>query len=124
MVDAYIPDLKYGNNRCANKWSGVENYVETAHNCIDEMVSQGVPVFVRILILPGHGRCCHVPAIRWLKDYKDRVVLNLMEQYFPEAGMADVQGAMADRPKTNESKMLQKEAKKAGLRLISKGGVQ
>lgn len=124
VVDVYIPDLKYGNNRCASEWSGVENYIETAYACIEEMASQGVPVFVRILILPGHGICCHIPAIRWLKNYKKMVALNLMEQYFPENGMADVHGAMADRPEAWEIEMLQKEARKAGLRFVSKGGVQ
>ncbi|MBI5410298.1 MAG: hypothetical protein HZA14_13125 [Nitrospirae bacterium] len=98
VVDAYIPDLKYGNDRCAKKWSGVKNYIDTAHNSIVEMASQAVPVFVRILILPGHGSCCHLQSINWLKDYEDKVVLNLMGQYFPENDMVDILGPMADRP--------------------------
>lgn len=124
VVDTYIPDLKYGNDECAAKWSSVRNYVETAHNGINEMIVQGVPVFVRILILPGHGRCCHVHVIRWLEKHKDKMTLNLMEQYFPENGMEKVLGAMADRPKAWEIKMLRKEARKAGLSLINKGGRQ
>ncbi len=122
VVDVYIPDLKYGNNQCGCEWSGVKNYIDTVHYRIDEMVSQGVPVFVRILILPGHGSCCHVPAIKWLKRYKDNVVLNLMGQYFPENGITDVQGPMSGRPETREIRMLQKEARKAGLQLINEGG--
>lgn len=118
VVDVYIPDLKYGNDKCAAKWSGVKGYIETAQRCIGEMVHQGAPVFVRMLILPGHSECCHIPSIRWLKEYRDSVLVNIMDQYYPEINITKLDGPMANRPGVEEVQRVINEAEKAGLNLI------
>lgn len=121
VVDVYIPDLKYGNTQCASEWSGVENYIETAHDSINEMVSQGVPVFVRILILPGHTGCCHIPSILWLRRHRKVIAINLMDQYYPEFGASIMHGAMVNRPDSKECKLIHDKAREAELHLISRG---
>lgn len=118
VVDVYIPDLKYGDDECAATWSGCERYVDTAHTCIAEMARQGVPVIVRMLILPGHSECCHIPSINWLKDYAPSVSLNIMNQYYPDFKITGLNGPMAQRPEAREVQKIITEVEKAGINLI------
>lgn len=117
-VDVYIPDLKYGNDKCAAKWSGITGYVKKAHDCIAEMANQNVPVFVRMLVLPGHSKCCHIPSIHFLKRYADSISLNLMDQYHPEFSLSEPEGPMSGSPEAKEIWQILDEAKRAGLKLI------
>lgn len=118
VVDAYIPDLKYGNEECAAKWSGVKGYVEIAQKCIGEMAQQRVPVFVRILILPSHSECCHLPSIRWLKKFREYVSVNIMAQYHTDSAITEADGPMANCPTPEEVQLVYNEARKAGLNQI------
>lgn len=118
IVDVYIPDLKYGDDKCTAKWSGVKGYIETAQKCISEMAQQRVPVFVRILILPGHSGCCYLPSIRWLKELRDYVSVNIMAQYHPDFTITEADGPMADYPTPEEVQLVYNEVRKAGLKQI------
>jgi len=40
LVDIYLPDLKYYDNRLAKKYSGIDNYFEYAQKAIHEMYRQ------------------------------------------------------------------------------------
>jgi amidophosphoribosyltransferase len=55
-----------------------------AADAIETMCSQDVPVFVRMLVLPGHVECCHLPALELLAPWRERVSLNVMAQYLPD----------------------------------------
>ena len=35
VVDIYVPDLKYRNNDCGYRWSGVQGYFDVARQTID-----------------------------------------------------------------------------------------
>jgi len=48
------------------------------------MVNSGSKIIVRILVLPGHGKCCHEPAINLLSKYKDNIKISILDQYVPE----------------------------------------
>ena len=95
IVDIYMPDFKYYDNRLSFKFSGVKNYFENAEKSIEEMFSQtgelvlddsGVArkgVLIRHLILPGQVE----DSKKVLKtiaesDFKESF-LSLMSQYFP-----------------------------------------
>lgn len=99
IVDIYLPDFKYSDNRLGLEYSGAKNYVETALSAISEMFRQkgslsldgeGIAkkgVLVRHLVLPNHTRNS-IEALNILKEnFGDLLTLSLMGQYVP-AGKA------------------------------------
>ncbi|MEK7812559.1 MAG: radical SAM protein, partial [Candidatus Desantisbacteria bacterium] len=119
IVDAYIPDVKYGNDNCAKKWSQTYGYTETVKGCIDEITSQDVPIYVRILVLPGHNECCHIPTIHWLKEYHDRIMVNIMEQYSPDSTITKSDGQMANYSKPEDVQTIINETRQCGLKQMA-----
>ncbi len=99
IVDIYLPDFKYSDNKLGLEYSGAENYVETALSAICEMIRQkgklklddeGIAkkgVLVRHLVLPNHTRNS-IEVLNILKEnFGDLLTLSLMGQYTP-AGLA------------------------------------
>jgi len=84
ITDVWLPDLRYGNDRCAKELSGVDNYMKYAKVGLDAMIQQDSKIIVRILVLPGHVSCCHEPATELLSQYKDKVWVSVLDQYVPE----------------------------------------
>lgn len=104
LVDIYMPDFKYHNNKIAHQFSGVKNYFENAKESILEMFEQ-----VGALKLDSEGRAVRGLLIRHLilpgqvQNSKDVLksmaecglqdsYLSLMSQYFPayQAGETDI----------------------------------
>jgi len=110
LVDIYLPDLKYADNRLGKALSAVPDYFEVATAAIREMVRQtGLVqwegekvkkgVIVRHLILPG----CVDNSLRvldWLgENFKPgEILVSLMRQYTPMPGLP----APLDRRITDE----------------------
>lgn len=101
IVDIYLPDFKYSDNKLGLEYSGAENYAETALSAINEMFRQkgklslddkGIAtkgVLVRHLVLPNHTRNS-IEALNILKEYfGDLLTLSLMGQYTPQALACD-----------------------------------
>ena len=101
IVDIYLPDFKYSDNRLGLEYSGAENYVETALSAISEMLRQkgklklddkGIAergVLVRHLVLPNHTRNS-IEALNILKEkFGDDLTLSLMGQYVPAGKAVD-----------------------------------
>lgn len=99
-VDIYLPDLKYADNRLAEKLSGAGDYFEIAAAAIREMVRQtGAPrwdgeklksgVIVRHLILPGYVENS-LKVLDWLGENfaSGEILVSLMRQYTPMQGLA------------------------------------
>lgn len=95
IVDVYLPDLKYFDNKLGEKYSNCKNYFEYASEAIEEMYKQvgrckfnsdGMiekGVIVRHLILP---ECSNDSKniIKYLYDrYKNNIYLSIMNQYTP-----------------------------------------
>ncbi|MCS7106741.1 MAG: radical SAM protein [Acidilobaceae archaeon] len=90
VIDIWLPDLKYGNDSCARRLSGVKNYFAVATRNILEAYEEGEgSVIVRHLVLPNHLECCTRPVLRWLAEKVPGAVLNLMDQYRPEYKAAE-----------------------------------
>ncbi len=83
VVDLYLGDFKYGNDRCAFRYSKVRNYMETVGQNFKAAADQA-EVLVRHLVMPGHLDCCTRPIMRWIAENTPHVRLNLMFQYRPE----------------------------------------
>ncbi len=95
VCDAYIPDCKYGNDACAVALSNVPGYTGVMRAAVEEMCRQGVPVYVRMLVLPGHVECCHLPCLELLAPYREQIQLNVMSQYMPDFLIRPSDGALA-----------------------------
>jgi putative pyruvate formate lyase activating enzyme len=85
VVDIWLPDFKYGNNECALRLSKVPRYMETITRNLKIAVEWG-DMIIRHLVLPNHIECCSKPVLKWISDNipKERVVVNIMDQYRPE----------------------------------------
>ena len=99
LVDIYLPDLKYSDNRVAKVLSGAPDYFEVATAAIREMVRQVGPVqwkgekvvkgvIVRHLILPGFVDNS-LRVLDWLGENfrPGEILVSLMRQYTPMEGM-------------------------------------
>lgn len=96
VVDIYLPDLKYGDKRIAQRYSGVKDYVRHARAALREMYHQtgdklyldeaGVAcraLIVRHLVLPGDMAGTEA-CLRFLsEELSPRVSVSLMAQYYP-----------------------------------------
>ena len=110
LVDIYLPDLKYADNRLAKVLSGCGDYFQVATAAIKEMVKQVGPVqwdgdkvvkgvIIRHLILPGFVDNS-LKVLDWIGDTfaSGEVLVSLMRQYTPMPGLP----APLDRPITEE----------------------
>jgi putative pyruvate formate lyase activating enzyme len=114
LIDVFLLDFKYGNNRCAEKLSCAPKYWETCtRNHLD--AQKHGELIVRVLILPEHNECCTQPILSWIaKNLGLDVRLNLMDQYRPEwkANQIPELRRRVTRNEFDEAKQL---AKKVGL---------
>lgn len=84
LVDVYLPDFKYGNDKCAERLSKVKNYTAVVKRNL-KLAFRDSEVVIRHLVLPNHIECCTKPVLKFIADnFKDKVILNLMDQYRPE----------------------------------------
>ncbi len=103
VVDAYVPDAKFYALECGARLAGAPKYFEILESGLYEMVTQKVPMIVRILVLPGHIECCHKPMIDFLAQYSKKIILNIMGQYYPDYQIELDHGPeMIRRPYVNE----------------------
>jgi putative pyruvate formate lyase activating enzyme len=95
IIDIYLPDLRYADNKTGKKYSGVSDYVEHSHAAIKEMYRQvgklvmddeGVArqgLIVRHLILPDRLAGSE-ESLGWLaNEVSAKVTVSIMSQYYP-----------------------------------------
>ncbi len=95
IIDIYLPDIKYSNNKEALKYSGIKDYVEinrlalkNMYNQVKELVmdAEGVAIsglMIRHLVLPA-GISGYKDSFRFIADELSvNVPVSLMSQYFP-----------------------------------------
>jgi len=84
IVDIYLSDFKYGNDKCAEKLSKVKNYTKIIkRNHL--LAFKDSELVIRHLVLPNHIECCTKPIFDFIsKNFKDKVIVNIMDQYRPE----------------------------------------
>jgi putative pyruvate formate lyase activating enzyme len=95
VIDIYMPDIKYWDERTGFGLSGIKNYPEVARLAIKEMHrqvgdleldGQGIAsrgLIVRHLILPGHTEESK-KIIDFIAALSPQTYLNLMDQYHPD----------------------------------------
>jgi len=83
VIDVYLTDFKYGNDKCAMRLSNAPNYMQvTQRNHLS--ARKDSEVIVRHLVLPGHIDCCTKPVLTWIAENLKDVKVNVMAQYRPE----------------------------------------
>ena len=94
LIDIYLTDMKYYDDKYAIKYSKAPNYFNICKKAISEMYKQvGKPIYknnvlikgitVRHLILPGLVEDSK-KILKYLYDtYKDNIIISIMNQYTP-----------------------------------------
>ncbi|ASJ12595.1 radical SAM protein [Thermococcus thioreducens] len=86
IVDVYLADFKWGNDRCALRYSKVPRYWEVVTR--DFLLAAGhfgAEFLVRHLVMPDHLDCCTRPVLEWIAENLGKDVrVNVMFQYRPE----------------------------------------
>ncbi|MHC1591962.1 MAG: radical SAM protein, partial [Candidatus Helarchaeales archaeon] len=89
IMDFWLPDFKYGNNECAEKYSNAPNYLETVQRNLKmhhewlEKNGFSQNTIIRHLVMPNHVECCTIPILEWISTNLPGVMVNIMEQYHP-----------------------------------------
>jgi len=83
IVDVYLTDWKYGNDKCALRLSNAPNYTEIIERN-HRLGREQAEMIIRHLVLPGHIDCCTRPALTWIAENLRGVQVNVMAQYRPE----------------------------------------
>lgn len=93
LVDVFLVDYKYADNRLAKKYSAAPNYAETAQAAIREMKRQqpkdivvdGVltkGVIIRHLVLPTHTDDS-INCLKFVASLDNKSIVSIMSQYNP-----------------------------------------
>ncbi|MCK4224898.1 MAG: radical SAM protein [candidate division Zixibacteria bacterium] len=95
IIDVYLPDMRYSDNRIAKKLSSVENYVEVNRKAIKQMYhqvenlvtdEQGIArkgLIIRHLILPDNLAGSEETFQFIKREISEYAYVSLMGQYFP-----------------------------------------
>jgi len=120
VIDVYLPDVKYGAEPCGRRCSGVANYPAVALRAVSAMLRQGVCVIARILVLPGHAECCHVPVLNTLARCAadGRLTVSVRGQYAPDWRISPKDGAMFARPLREEVLRVEQICADLGLAMV------
>lgn len=120
ICDVYIPDFKYGNDACATRCSEAPGYADNARHLIQEMVQQRVPVFVRMLVLPGHEQCCHEPVLTVLAGLSasGHLYVSIQGGYLPEWKALSLRGPLSRYPRARDVAAVRRRAQELGLRVV------
>jgi putative pyruvate formate lyase activating enzyme len=81
-VDLYIADFKFGNEACARRIAGVENYFEIITRNL-MLAARKSRLIVRHLLLPGHAECCYGQVVEWMRRNLPDVPFSLRDSYLP-----------------------------------------
>lgn len=83
IIDVYLTDFKYGNDKCALMLSNAPRYMDVVPRN-HKIGREHAEMIIRHLVLPGHLECCTRPILKWIADNLEDVKVNVMAQYRPE----------------------------------------
>ena len=117
LIDIWLPDFKYGNDKCAWRLSKVKNYFDVVSR--NHLIAyQYGDMIIRHLVLPNHIECCSEPVLEWIAENCPNALVNVMDQYRPEhivLSHPDRYEDISRRPSSDEIKRAYKIAKDLGL---------
>jgi putative pyruvate formate lyase activating enzyme len=85
LVHTYVADFKFGNDACAKRIAGIDDYVGIVTRNLFRIAERGeARLIVRHLLLPGHAACCYEPIVRWVRDHlPPTAAFSLRDSYLP-----------------------------------------
>jgi putative pyruvate formate lyase activating enzyme len=120
IIDIYLPDMRYSDNRVAKRLSSAEDYVQVNREAVREMFRQvgnlitdeeGIAkkgLIIRHLILPN-DLAGSKKTFRFIaEEISDEIHVSLMSQYFPSFKASE--NVSIDRKITPEEYELTKES--------------
>ena len=81
-VNVYVADFKFGNDACARRLAGIDNYVEIVTRNL-QIAAQQADLIVRHLLLPGHFECCYRPIVECMCRIAPAAKFSIREGYLP-----------------------------------------
>jgi putative pyruvate formate lyase activating enzyme len=122
VIDVYLSDFKYGNDRCARRLSKVDRYFEVVSRN-HRLAAGQCEILLRHLVMPGHVECCTKPVLDWVAANlpNERLRVNVMDQYHPDYQVLEEKGKYPElgrRPKMQECLEAFEHARKLGLDLV------
>jgi putative pyruvate formate lyase activating enzyme len=115
LIDFWLPDWKYGNNKCAKKYSGVENYFEIMSRNHFRIHNEGSgEMVIRHLVMPDHIDCCSKPILEYISKNLPNALVNLMGQYRPQYKAYQFK-EINRSPTSEEMQVIQNYATKLGI---------
>jgi len=123
IVDIWLPDFKFGNDKCAIRLARTPFYVRTVTRNLKLVHDWGEDMVIRHLVMPNHVECDTKPVLEWIVKNTPGVWVNIMDQYRPEA-YADPTSPLYDpkysdiarRPTDEEIRTAYEYAKQLGIK--------
>jgi putative pyruvate formate lyase activating enzyme len=84
VMDVWLPDFKFGPERCAPLLSKTPFYWETVTENLRLIYSWGEDFTIRHLVMPNHVECCTAPVLKWVAENMPDAPVNIMDQYHPD----------------------------------------
>lgn len=81
-IDVYVADFKFGNDHCARRIAGVENYLSVITRNL-KIAGRESRLIIRHLLLPGHAECCYRPIVDWIRDNMPSASFSVRDSYLP-----------------------------------------
>jgi putative pyruvate formate lyase activating enzyme len=116
VVDVYLADFKFGDDACARRIAGVENYLKVLTRNLVTAARQG-GLIVRHLLLPGHFDCCFRSIVAWLRTNLPDVKFSIRDSYLP-SWQAARHGELAQPLEPGVGDRARDVASRAGMRAI------
>jgi putative pyruvate formate lyase activating enzyme len=88
IIDLYLTDFKYGNDKCASRLSKVDTYLEIVKRNHLKAYENG-EMIIRHLVMPNHIECCSKPIMKFIAENLPNALVNIMAQYRPEFNAYD-----------------------------------
>ncbi|MFW9949212.1 MAG: radical SAM protein [Candidatus Thorarchaeota archaeon] len=115
FIDFWLPDFKYGNNDCAKKYSGIDNYYDFITRNLKKIHDEGSgEIIIRHLVMPNHVDCCSKPILEYVAKEVPNSVINIMGQFRPEFNAYKYK-EINRRPTTTEMNTVKNYADKLGI---------
>lgn len=116
IIDVYLTDFKYGNDKCAFRLSKIKNYTNIVKRN-HKIAYENGEMIIRHLILPNHVECCSKPILKWIADNIPNATVNIMDQYYPTYKAYEYD-EINRRITTQEYEDVIKYAKELGINII------
>jgi putative pyruvate formate lyase activating enzyme len=122
LTDVWLPDFKFGPDRCAMTLAKTPWYWETVTRNIALLAEWGEDFSIRHLIMPNHVACCTYPVLHWIAEHVPAAPVNVMAQFHPDnfcdpasAKYRDRYEEIARRPTRAELEQSWRRARELGL---------